>query len=611
MCGILGTVGEKIPKERFESALATLRHRGPDDQGVFVDEENTTFLGHQRLSIIDLSPSGRNPFWSADKRYVIIFNGEIYNYLEIKDEIGSRYSFQTKTDTEVLLASFVLWGSDCLSRLNGMFAFAIWDTEKREIFCARDRVGEKPFFYSWENGVFAFASEIKALRALGYGSETNPKAIAHYLYYGFYDHTEETFFGGIRSLPAGSYARFSEGALSIDRYWDIANAKNAFQNDDDTVVREKFRELLSDSIKLRFRSDVPVGLNLSSGLDSNALRYFAEKVTDKPLHLFSMCATEPEYNECALIEPFLTASEKERWHRTVLSPEEVETEARTMNALQDQPYGGIPTLAYGKLCRLAKEQSVTVLLEGQGLDELLAGYKYYRIEFLRDLWREHKYPQLFEYLRRQKMGTFTGNLRRLLEVPKIRSQDYSQDTTKLIDQNVFAKNFKEFAQAHPLSFPAPFESHLLNAQYRDLFFAKMPRVLRFNDHATMGSSRELRQPYLDHRLIEFLFWLPPHHKISYNSQKVLARKTFMDVVPEVVRGKQKVTFGAWQTVWFRKYGKEWVMDTIRSEAFQSRGYWDSVALRQKAEDFFDGRGDNSFFLWQCINLDLWFKEYFQ
>jgi asparagine synthase (glutamine-hydrolysing) len=584
MCGILGTIGNIPEKKVFINSLGKIKHRGPDDDGFFYDAKAGIALGQNRLSIIDLSEAGHQPFISQDGRYTLVFNGEIYNYLELREELKSDFDFRTNTDTEVLLAAFIKWGKDCVSRFNGMFAFALWDKKVERLFCARDRLGIKPFYYFGNSDSLIFASEIKALLGFGIPRVVDQASVYDYLYYGFYDHTERTFFKDIEKLPAGHFMIVEKGKREIRRYWDLDKSRYDYDAMTDNEIEEEFLGLLKDSIKLRFRSDVPVGLNLSSGLDSNSLYYLAEhSLGIKDLNIFSMTLPSEEYDECRLIEKYLSKSQKKYWNKSLLEPGDVFEIAEKMNLVQDQPYGGIPTIAYDGLNEEIAKTSVKVVLEGQGVDELLAGYRYYQVELEKDK-------------REEKLNN------------NIHSFDYSQDMTKLIDSDILdsdfiAKNRKE------LSFEKKFSSNLLSAQYRDIMYAKLPRVLRFNDHVSMRYGLELRVPYLDHRIVEFCFWLPHKYKINKDSQKYLLRKVMSDKMPKIVNNNEKKAFGAIQTEWFRKDYKEEVYSIINSDTFKSRGYWDNDRLKIKIDNFFNGQGDNSFFIWQCVNLELWLREF--
>ena len=570
MCAIIGQVGGVLDKKRFEQARDIMTKRGPDDYGVFYDEKNSLALGHRRLSILDLSAAGKQPMESHDGRYKVIFNGEIFNFPELKKTL-SKYEFKTNTDTEVLLAAYEEWGPKCLDRFNGQFAFAIYDTKTGDIFCARDRLGILPFYYSLDGGAFRFASEIKALLALGVPAKANDRIIYEYLRYSAYDHSDDTFFDGIKRLPPGHYAVWKKGELNIQKYWDLASMTKAegpgSLKDGEAIAR--FNDLMGDAIRLRFRSDVPVGLNLSSGLDSMSMLFFTNK-TQGALDLFSAGLNDSRYDEAEYLKNLLDSNQRKRLRTSVLTPEKVWPLAEKLNRIEDEPYGGLSSINYLNLYEETGMPGVAVLLEGQGVDEILGGYRYY-----------------------QEDGS---------------EQDFSQDLTREGAADVIAPDFaKRFPE--PLTFPKPFKSNLLNLQYRDLRYTKLPRVLRFNDHINLAYSKELRPPYLDHRLVEFCFFLPAKYKIDGDRRKVLLRDAMKGIVPDADRSRGKVFFGAFQTEWLRRYFKKEVYAILESDSFKGRPYWNHKKVMEKADKFFAGDGDNSFFLWQWINLEMWLREY--
>ena len=319
----------------------------------------------------------------------------------MKEELKDRYTFKTSSDTEVLLASYMTWGESCLDRFVGMYGFAIYDTAKRTLFAARDRLGIKPFYYTHSDGVFSFASEIKGLLALGMPAEPDMTTIFDYLKFGFYDHSERTFFDGIHMLRPGCALRFAHGTVTKWRYWDIAKTelKAPCPLSDKAGIQAHFRELVADSIRIHFRSDVPVGVNVSSGIDSTSLLFFSEQVTRSPFEIFTVCISGSPYDECPYTEKVLTDAQRTRWHRSYLEPKDLISWIEKMTTVQDEPYGGIPTLSYAPLHKQAKELGITVLLEGQGIDEILAGYESYQADYLRDLFREKKFGELASYIR--------------------------------------------------------------------------------------------------------------------------------------------------------------------------------------------------------------------
>ncbi|MBI4118618.1 MAG: asparagine synthase (glutamine-hydrolyzing) [Parcubacteria group bacterium] len=586
MCAIIGALGVTLPREQVEHARDSMTHRGPDDAGLYYDAKEGVALGHRRLSIIDLTQAGHQPFVSNDGRFIIVYNGEVYNYVELKEELKGMYEFKTETDTEVLLAAYMAWGEKCLNRLNGMFAFAIWDKKEKKLFCARDRMGVKPFFYTVQRNAFYFSSEIKGLHALGFGKAPNERMIFDYLYYGLYDHTNETFFSDIQKLPAGSYLLWENGAITISSYWDLKNHGSLKGGDtqDAESLKGRFKELLADAIRIRFRSDVPVGINLSSGLDSNTLLYFSKKILNQDLPSFSFCYEDERYNECRSIEAHLNQAQRARWHTTSISPETILTEAARMNLVQGEPYGGIPTLAHDHLFRMAREKGVTVLLEGQGGDEILGGYSYYRHEYEKDRGGEPTQKRVAPSL-------------------------YGQDASSLRRANILNDDFVKKHEKNAIFFEAPLDSHVQNAQYRDIAHTKLPRVLRFHDHMSMAYGTELRLPLLDYRLVEFCFSLPIQYKINELSQKVLIREAMGEYLPDIVGATEKKTFSSVQGDWFRKYHKEMILEILNSPSFKRRPYWNHEVLGRQVEDFWKGNQDNSFFIWQCVNLELWFRAF--
>lgn len=573
MCGIIGQFGGAINEKKFLEARDVLSNRGPDDCGVYYDKKTSLALGHRRLSIIDLSSSGKQPMTSGDGRYTITFNGEIFNFIELRKELKN-YQFKTKTDTEVILAAYKEWGKECLVKLNGQFAFAIYDKEKKELFCARDHLGVKPFYYTIKNKTLLFASEIKALFALGVSAKPNDKIIFEFLRYSFYDHSKETFFKGINRLMPGEYAIWKGGKLTTKTYWDLASMKDRegeYDNLSKKEAIELFKTLMADAVRLQFRSDVPVGLTISSGLDSMSLLFFANTVMQRNIHLFSAGLEDKKYDEVHLLNYLLTKEQKKLLKTSTLKNKDIWALAEKLLYIQDEPYGGFSTINYFNLYNQTKIPNVTVLLEGQGADEILGGYKYYQLGHRKD--------------------------------------NLSQDMTKEGAPDTISKELVSRFGRNKIKFPEPFKENLLNMQYRDMRYIKLPRVLRFQDHISLAFGKELRVPYLDHRLVEFCFFLPKKYKVNNTRQKILLRDAMQGIVPDLGKNKPKVFFGAFQTEWIRKYFKDDIYKIVDSKSFKTRPYWDYKKVKEKIDDFFAGHGDNSFFIWQFINLEMWLRKY--
>ncbi|NJD18104.1 MAG: asparagine synthase (glutamine-hydrolyzing), partial [Gemmatimonadetes bacterium] len=392
MCGIAGIVGPGASESRARAMARVQAHRGPDDEGVW--SAPGVALGHRRLSVIDLSAHGHEPMVSADGRHVLTFNGEVYNYLELRRELAD-YPYRSRTDTEVILAAYARWGEACVGRFVGMFAFALWDAERGVLFCARDRLGIKPFHYALQGGDFLFASEVKGILAAGVPSRPDADAWATYLAHGVYDHGEATFFEGVKALPGGSTltVRLAPERGSRDAaspcprvFWDLGALTRDMDELSDREAEDGFLERFQDAVRLRLRSDVPLGVNLSGGLDSASLVAMVDAVSEEAgaLQTFTAAYDDARYDETEFAE---RVPRRRAWKRHVqrLGVGDVWPLAVRATWHQEAPFGGIATLGYHHLHTLAREEEVTVLLEGQGVDEMLAGYRYFRPWYHLDL----------------------------------------------------------------------------------------------------------------------------------------------------------------------------------------------------------------------------------
>ncbi len=570
MCGIVGLFGPGWEQEQLEAMVARQRHRGPDDAGVYVNASRTAGLGHNRLSIIDLSSAGRNPMADRDGRRWIVFNGEVYNYLELRAELGG-YPFRSRTDTEVVLAAYERWGAACLDRLIGMFAFLVWDEAEQTLFAARDRFGVKPLYYSHgADGGLRIASEIGTLHASGLARRPDETAWATYLGHGLHDHSSRTFWEGIAALPAGHHLTWRRGELRLGRWYDVAERSGSeYDARPQAVVEEEYLALATESIRLRFRADVPVGINLSGGLDSSTLLGLVQRVQGEESNAkaFTYITGDDRYDELPWCEQMLAQTR----HPAIvcrLAAEEVPALAASVQKHEDEPFGGIPTLAYARVFERAREEGVIVLLDGQGMDEQWAGYDYYR-------------AALGDEPAGIVQGTRSSPVRAGCLLPE------------------FA------ARAGQLDAPMPFPDRLRNLQYRDIRFTKIPRALRFNDRVSMRASTELREPFLDHRLFELALRQPPERKIADGRQKWLLRRMAARILPHGVVEAPKRPLSTPQREWLRGPLRPWATDCIESALAAYGGRWlDPIAVRAAWRAYLDGEGDNSFFLWQWISLGL-------
>ncbi|SDL42077.1 asparagine synthase (glutamine-hydrolysing) [Salinimicrobium catena] len=563
MCGIAGIIGPNASEEDLDKMLQVQKHRGPDHMGAYVDVGFAT-IGHNRLSIIDLSAAANEPFNDNSGRYFLTFNGEIYNYKELRKELKDSYDFRTASDTEVLLAAYIKWGKACLDKFNGMFAFAIWDSEDKKLFAARDRFGVKPFYYTLQKGHFYFSSEIKALQAATESKTPNQKVWANYFTWGSYGMPSETFFYEILQLPGGHFLELSEGNLNIQRWYDFET--RVMDNQKQLTfeeAKEAYLELLKDSIKLRFRADVPVGFNLSGGVDSSLLlalvNLFEEK---KRIQAYTFYTGDSRYDELRWVEQMIATTENPL-KKNYFSASEVRDTAKKIARLQDEPFGGIPTLAYSRIFRQAHQDGVKVLLDGQGMDEQWAGYDYYQTE---------------------NAGTIQGTGQKNPFRP-----------------NVLAPEFAALAEKP--EYPAPFDNRLQNLQYRDLFYTKIPRALRFNDRVSMVHSTELREPFLDHRLVEFAFSQPAEYKIKNGTGKYLLRELLKPMVPKDISYAPKRPLQTPQREWLAEELRPLVESSLENLKNSSFSEWfDFPKLEKEWKKYLDGDRESSFHVWQWVNL---------
>jgi len=570
MCGIAGIFGGGWTPAQLVALVRAQAHRGPDGSGVYCTPDGRAGLGHNRLSIIDLSAAGDQPMVSADGRYWIVFNGEIYNYRELRAEL-SDYPYQSQSDTEVILAAYVRWGAPCLDRFIGMFAFLLWDSRTGQLFAARDRFGVKPLYYAQQGGALLLASEPPALHRAGVPAQPAAAAWATYLTHGLLDHDSGTFWEGIYSLPAGHSLTWQDGQIVTRQWYDLA-AQVGAANDDRPLaqVRAEYRALLLDSVRLRFRSDVPVGINLSGGLDSALLLGLVQAVqgATSTVRAFTFATGDPAYDELPWVRQMLAHTQHPStvaW----LTPDAVPALALAVQRRQAAPFGGLPTLAYARLFEEARAAGVIVLLDGQGMDEQWAGYDYYRAAL----------PGASGVVG-VVQGTGESPLRPACLRPAFR------------------------AAAAAFMPPVPFTDRLRNAQYRDLCYTKIPRALRFNDRVSMRAGTELREPFLDHRLVELALRQPPERKIVGATHKWLLRGIAADLLPAGVAAAPKRPLQTPQREWLRGPLRGWAAACITAALDGDSAWLDRDAVWAAWQAYAGGAGDNSFYVWQWINVGL-------
>lgn len=559
MCGISGILGKNIGtsfqyKEKIQKMTDAIIHRGPDDEGH--EFFNDCVMGFRRLSIVDLSSDGHQPMYSFDKKKCITFNGEIYGYREIKKQL-SNYPFKSNTDTEVILALYEKYGKEMLEKLTGMFAFAIWDDEKKELFCGRDRFGEKPFFYAFgENGEFLYASEIKSILSTGLiQPKICKKALAHYLKYSFL-HPNQSIYENIFVLPPAHTLLYKDGKIKVEKYWNLPTEELNISEED---ALKKFKELMETSIKKQMIADVNVGAFLSGGLDSGTVVALSSKHTEK-LSTIGF-AYEGSWNE--MPEARLMAKRYNCQHTEVyMNENQLAPVLEEVITKLDEPLGDTAVPAAYKVCEKASENT-TVVITGNAGDELFAGYKWYQKE-LEILNKGKVAPQLLPFY---KIGAILADKLKWKSLHKKMNNailkakfptiiDYQKNNV----HHYFSQdeiNKLGINEKVEVDYGIPLDENNLNScMNMDLVHILPGDYLVKDDRIAMLHSIELRTPFLDKDLVEFCTALPSKYKINEKQRKIILRKAFGHLLEKDILSKKKQGFGAPVSQWLKTESME-------------------------------------------------------
>ncbi|MCX7877343.1 MAG: asparagine synthase (glutamine-hydrolyzing) [Ignavibacteria bacterium] len=639
MCGINGIISaEDNIKFKIIEMNSLLKHRGPDDEGyIAIDSESNNYLnlsgsdtvsslsylmpdirslsqlpgnvvmGHRRLAIIDLSEKGHQPMKDSEGKAWIVYNGEIYNYIELRYQLISLgYKFTTNTDTEVILNAYLHWGVDCLNKFNGMWAFAIWDTEKKYLFASRDRFGVKPFYYRFDQNSFIFSSEIKPLVIFDKELSINNDIIPFYILYGNRLNTAETYFKKIFSLQPSHYLIYNCGNLNIKRYYDIPVQPC---HSSEPELKNKLKEILEDSVKIRFRSDAEVGTCLSGGFDSSSI--VALSPSDLRLNTFSAVWDEPECDESFYID---LVNEKYGCisNKVKPSPEEFEKTFYEICFYQEIPSEG-PGLYPQWYVMKSAQGKVKVLLDGQGGDEIFGGY-FHSGAYLRSLLKDGSLHEIISnikyyinFLNKEGIHSFTGWLfpkfyNRIVRMRKAgRNLILRKDILQSVDKDLLAFD------AEP---PDKFPSYLNNLSYHFITKLTLPTLLHYEDRSSMAHSIESREPFLDYRLVEFGVNLAPEFLCNLNDSRPLFRKSLSPYLPEeIVQRKDKLGFPTPFKNWTKTIIKNYITETFSSSDNRVFDYIDRDILGKNLSDHFDNKCDYSWEIWRLLSLSKFLEIY--
>jgi len=625
MCGIAGfvdrwTAGEARAGEERAAILQrmcdVIKHRGPDDSGYM--KQTGVALGMRRLSIIDLA-GGHQPISGEDGSVTIVFNGEIYNFLEIKPKLEARgHRFKTNSDTEAIVHGYEEYGPECLKQLRGMFAFAIWDERAQSLFVARDRAGKKPLYYTvTPSGTFVFGSELKVLlEHPEVEPEIDPQALDAYLTLGYVP-DPLSIFKQVYKLPPGHYLIFSQGQVRVSRYWDFEFRPSAARSEEDYL--EELRVLLDESVRLRLISDVPLGAFLSGGIDSSSVVALMARHTAQPVKTFSIGFHEDSYNELKYAR--LTAEKFGTDHHEFFVTPDICSIVDELVWHFDEPFAdssAIPTYMVSKLAR----DHVTVVLSGDGGDELFAGYTRYVVDSKRRSF-DHLPKVLREGLMRplsQHLPHATWGRNYLHNVsldPLARYLDSVSVFTALNRRSLYTQDFKRSLDSG--NYPArlfqqliaelPSEDPLERLLYLDSKTYLPGDILTKVDRMSMAVSLEARAPLLDHKLIEFVTSIPASLKLAGWETKYLLKKAVQDLVPAEILHRPKQGFGVPIQEWINQQLRSRLRETLTESRTRQRGYLDARYVDVLLDEHERGRRDHSMQLWSLFMLELWQRQF--
>lgn len=616
MCGIAGVIefktGQSTSLEGLQRMARILAHRGPDEEGFY--QSGPVGLAHRRLSIIDLV-SGQQPMESPDGQVCVVFNGEIYNYPELKVELEQKgYVFRTQSDTEVLLALYVHHGLEAFSKINGMFACAFWDARNDQLVLARDRFGKKPLFYYQDTRRFLFGSEIKALLAYG-GVERNVnlRALHEYLTYSYIT-GEQTILEGVRRLPPASVLVVRNGEVFCRPYWEL-KFQPAPNLPGEVEVGEQLEELLRDAVRRRLMSDVPLGAFLSGGLDSATVVAFMAQLSNRPVQTFTIGFEELDYSEledARIVARHLGTDH----HEMIVKPSALDVLPNLVWHL-DEPFGDSSALPTYYVCQAAR-QHVTVALSGDGGDEVFAGYTRYREV---DLYK--RMLRVPAWVRHGIIGSLTrmlpfswpgwnylyamGKVRdgglgfRLVLYPHIQEKLYTPDFQRQLQEcDPFERMGRFLNQVRHLD---PVSRY----QYLDTLQYLPADILTKVDRMSMANSLEVRSPLLDSTLVEYMATLPASLKLRQNVSKYILRKVCANMLPPSVLTKRKQGFAVPLGRWFQNELRGFAEEILLDTRALARGYFRRETLKRLLRQHFTGRRDYSMWIWCLVVLEMWFR----
>lgn len=624
MCGITGIVNfendKPVQKEVIISMTDILSHRGPDDHSIYLN--GNVALGHRRLSIIDLSAAGRQPMSNEDETVWVVFNGEIYNYIELKSLLLDKgHKFKSKTDTEVIVHAFEEYGKECFKYFDGMFSIGIWDDKAKTLVLCRDRLGIKPLYYYYNKSFISFASEIKSLiQNKAVEREVDEQALSNFLTL-HYVPSPRTMFKNIAKLQPGTMLTLKNNSVKIEKYWELDALKQI-----DTRMLPNIEEyllgLLKQSVAKRMQSDVPVGTLLSGGLDSSAILSLCTQIAKKPIPAFSVGYSKDggdkysEFHFARIVAKYLNSN----YHEIVLTPDMFIEFLPKAIWYQDEPIGEPASIPLYYVCRLAKDMGVTVLLTGEGADELFAGYNRHWGEML---------SQYYSLLPKKAMNLlFDTVVSRIPKAPLLKKGH----------RTMIIKDFKDRYMSWHTVFTNDLKHHILNSHshltstFQDAFqglFATLNNIddlkkmlyldmqywlpddlLMKKDKMGMATSVEARVPFLDHSIVEFAYSLPSNLKVNRFRTKYVLKRALKNILPKKIIQRKKEGFPTPIPSWLRSNFKGYIMDVLCSKTYNNHYYFNRDVILDIVEKHIDGREDYNRLIFPLLNFEIWYKLFF-
>jgi len=623
MCGIAGVIGregETISAEQVRRMTDTIVHRGPDDEGIRA--HGNVGLGMRRLSIIDLS-GGHQPIFNEDRSVSVVFNGEIYNFPKLREELVARgHQFYTHSDTEVIVHLYEEMGADCITKLRGMFAIALYDEKRKSLLLARDRLGKKPLYYALDRGRLYFGSEIKTMLALAPElAEVDAEGVLQFFYFGYVADPYSAF-KKIRKLPPGHLAEYAHGEITIRQYWDVPQYGTHDPGSDEACLEEMERRL-EEAVRIRLISDVPLGAMLSGGVDSSIVVALMARCSSVPVKTFSIGFGKADFNEAEYAR--LVAERFQTDHHELTVDPDIVATLNQLTALMEEPFGDssmIPTYYVSRLAR----QNVTVALSGDGGDELFAGYDRYIVNWRRrrydfippaigSLYRNHLYGRLPSQLKGRKFAwniTLPSRDRYLDGISflpalhrekSLFSEDFAASARKLTDP------FRQFERYYD---EAPANDQLSRLMYLDTKTYLTADILTKVDRMSMATSLEARCPILDHEFVEWVAGLPLKYKFRDGVRKYIFKKLAERLgIPSALLHRKKQGFSLPLVHWMRNELKDGLLMILLEPRTLQRGYFEPRAIRAVMDEHFRGTRDHAGVLWMLLIFELWHRNFLE